>query len=114
MSTSSKVLKDLALLCQQGEYTPRAYCSPSRRVSLLDDDAAKKVIPWEPVGQCSPSDLPDVAPASHPAPWTEHHRGNGHVDLIAANGEQVAHVYLWDRAEIDLLQAKIKSVNGAG
>jgi hypothetical protein len=70
------------------------------------------IVPWEPVGQCSPDELPDTAPEGYPAPWTLHHRGNGHVDVMAGNGEQVAHVYLWNQDDPAILDAKVAAVNG--
>ena len=72
------------------------------------------IVPWEPVGQSDAAALPDVAPASHPAPWRIASRGNGHEDVIASNGALVAAVYCWDEAEWQQLRAQVAKVNRAG
>lgn len=77
---------------------------------LLDNEAAKKSIPWEPVGQVKPEELPDEAPESHPAPWKVS-GGNGHLDIVASNGEYVAHVYIWDEKDWEVLEDKLKKIN---
>ena len=86
----------------------------SDKKPLLDNESAKKVIPWEPVGQVDPKDLPDEAPEGYPAPWKTHGRGNGHFDVIAADGTYVAHVYLWDEKDGRIFKEKLRSVNGEG
>lgn len=79
---------------------------------LLDNKDAKKVIPWEPVGQILPAELPDKAPEGYPAPWTREHRGNGHFDVIANDGTYVAHVFIWDRNYGEVFDEKLKKING--
>ena len=75
---------------------------------LLDGDVK---VPWEPVGQVAPKDLPDQAPEGYPAPWSIHGRGNGHFDIIASDDTYVAHVYVWDRKEMAVLQQKLAKIN---
>jgi hypothetical protein len=65
-----------------------------------------RVVPWEPLGQIEPSKLP--APSEkYPGPWTTYHRGNGHMDVMDAQGRYFAHVYLWDKADWETLETKL-------
>ena len=81
-------------------------------MALLDNEEAKAVLPWEPVGQCKASELPEAAPEDYPAPWTTRDRGNGHVDVFAANDKQVAHVFLWDASDWETFKTKLADING--
>jgi len=70
------------------------------------------IAPWEPKGQVRPDELPDKAPDKYPSPWREVNRGNGHIDLVDANGVYLAHIYVWDEKEDEILRAKLRSING--
>lgn len=63
-------------------------------------------VPWEPLGQVSPDELPDAS-EKYPGPWTTQHRGNGHFDVMDAEGRNFAHVYCWDSKESDALYEKV-------
>lgn len=65
-------------------------------------------VPWEALGQISPSDLPSDDPR-YPRPWTFTDRGNGHHDVIDAQGRTFAHVYCWDAAEFRQLLDAVRS-----
>ncbi len=73
----------------------------------------------ETKSQISPADLPDALPADfprekYPLPWrVAGHRGNGHVDVEAANGAYVAHIYCWDDADDECLKRKLASINAS-
>ena len=65
-------------------------------------------VPWEPLGQIDPGKLPAQSEL-YPGPWTSHGRGNGHWDIVDANGRVFAHVYCWDQADYDALDAALRS-----
>ncbi len=64
-----------------------------------------------------PDELPDAPPPEYPAgtyplPWKlGQERGNGHVDILAANGAYVAHIYCWDEREYAVLYQKLITIN---
>ena len=65
-------------------------------------------VSWETLGQIEPGDLP--APSNvYPAPWTAHHRGNGHFDVADASGRVFAHVFVWDSKDGDIFNSKMKA-----
>lgn len=63
---------------------------------------------WEHLGQIDPTQIP-LPSETYPGPWKTSWRGNGHVDLIDAQGRYFAHVYCWDKAESDLLDVAVKA-----
>ena len=67
-----------------------------------------RIAPWEPLGQIEPAELPEPS-EKYPGPWTSHHRGNGHVDVMDAKGRYFAHVYIWDTAESEVFGAKLRA-----
>lgn len=65
-------------------------------------------VPWEPLGQIVPADLP--APSDlYPGPWTTQGRGNGHEDVLDGQGRIFAHVYCWDSDDFDALEKAVKA-----
>lgn len=70
-------------------------------------------VPWEALGQIRPEQIPQPS-ETYPGPWTEQHRGNGHIDLYDAMGRNFAHVYCWDQAEWDAVDAAIKASQNTG
>lgn len=79
-------------------------------------EQAKILGEWK--SQISPDELPDTLPFDfpvdvHPLPWKlGQGRGNGHIDIFAANGSYVAHVYCWDNKDWVTLESKLSSING--
>lgn len=84
-------------------------------MSIHDEKpVGERKVPWEPLDQIKPEDLPDFNPDPErfPTPWGLYGRGNGHIDVMADNGTYVAHVYTWDLADSEILKSKLKAVNG--
>ena len=65
-----------------------------------------------PEDMIEPKDLPDQAPAEHPAPWIFDSGGNGHIYVFDANKVKVAHVYCYETSDITQLEMKLTSING--
>jgi hypothetical protein len=80
-----------------------------------DPELAKMLGEWK--SQIGPEELPDRLSEDfprdeYPLPWCVYDdRGNGHRDVVAANGAYVAHVYCWSEKEWDLLDTKIAFIN---
>ena len=71
---------------------------------------AQEVIPWEPLGQIAPKDLPGPS-EKYPGPWKTSDRGNGHIDLMDAQNRVFAHVYCWDDSDWGALEAALKETS---
>lgn len=80
-------------------------------VSLIHPDpvSGSVAVPWEPLGQIAPGELPTPS-EKYPAPWTHQHRGNGHVDVFDSKGRMFAHVFLWDSQDWDVFNKKLATV----
>ena len=84
---------------------------------IFNYDPAMAELLHERKSQISPKQLPDrLGPdfpvAEYPVPWEiGAERGNGHLDLVAANGAYVAHIYCWDESDYETLGAKLLTIN---
>ncbi len=56
--------------------------------------------------QIGPSVFPE-----YPRPWSLRWKGDGHFDVLAANGAYVANVFCWDASEVSEFGAKLRAVN---
>ena len=66
------------------------------------------VIPGEVLFPIRPQHLSEVDKTLYPLPWTLWEKGNGHVDVIDAKDRIFAHVYCWDDADWEALDALVR------
>ena len=57
----------------------------------------------------TPNEIPEPSD-KHPLPWSEVSAGNGHYYIYAGNGSHVAHVYCYDRAELDAYEMRMEGM----
>lgn len=66
--------------------------------------------PWESLAQVSPEQLERALEGRvFERPWRSFSRGNGHLDLVDADGHRIAHVYCWDEDDWARLKRIIKT-----
>jgi len=77
-------------------------------------DESDRVVPWEPMDQITPEQLPDSNPdpKRFPTPWKVRSRGNGHEDIVAADGTYLCHVYCWYDNDFMVVLEKLARING--
>jgi len=81
---------------------------------MSEQDWTKKgpKVPWEPQEQLQPHQIPDDPGDGFQRPWSIQGRGNGHYDLIAANGVYISHIYCWKMQDYKDLAVKVDKING--
>ena len=67
--------------------------------------------PW-PHDVIEPKNLPDTAPEEHPAPWRLEEEPENRINLYDANNVEDAHVSCWDYDDDEVLQEKLRKING--
>lgn len=65
--------------------------------------------PGEILHPVYPRHLSEVDKTLYPRPWTLWEKGNGHVDVIDAENRIFAHVYCWDDADWEKLDALVQA-----
>lgn len=87
----------------KGQIFKRPYKTPAEET--IQGDAG---VPWEPLNQVRPEELPKEADDRFPDPWRTVSRGNGHIDVYDRSGRAFAHVYTWDMKDNKILEARME------